>query len=327
MLGSLSAQQLQLLIFTTLFWLPRHSIHDCFYWIVLQSGRRAIREHTNEHHNIYCMLDDDVAFKCNVIKLGWKPADLFAGGCGRSTVAQRSSLSWFKLNGRACQGCCGADTCFNFVLWCLGKRGEERENRGEETDWVNRVPHQKKKQNRLSRKNGSMNSLHAKNNKLHMYWNPVQGRGGSEWLMRSFSHRSGFSVNVSDSFIQYAVCKCNNPSVGPDSDLLTKTTTNQLMRGAHFRWRLLLWLIKHATTAPQPPTAISIPFWKFKPIKWLRSNNQALKLHIMIWQSAVGGHPKCGHYGRLAYSLGPPHANDGKITCSKLFPGFGFTNK
>lgn len=51
---------------------------------------------------------------------------------------------------------------------------------------------------------------------------PCSGRGGSELLMLSFSHQADFSVNVSDSFTQYVVCKCNNHSVELESDLLTK---------------------------------------------------------------------------------------------------------
>lgn len=75
----------------------------------------------------------------NVVWLKWreKPEDLFAGGCRRSSVEQRSWLLWFKLNGKACQGSCDADTCFNFVLWCREKeKTSEKTEEKRQTEWT-----------------------------------------------------------------------------------------------------------------------------------------------------------------------------------------------
>lgn len=237
------------------------------------------------------MLDDDVAFKCHVIKLGRKPADLFAGGCGRSTLAQRSSLFWFKLNGRACQGSRQADTCFNFVLWCLEK--EKRREKTEEkrqTQWTEFCI---KRRNRIGYQGKTDQWIHFMQKTTNCTCIEILFREGEEvndWCPLSHTGRvfpwtcrvrlysmlsvSAITIELSLKVIYFT---------------FTKTTTNQLMRRTHFRWWLLLWLIKHVTTAPQPPTAISFPFWKLKPIKWFRSNNKPEITHYDMANCWGGG--------------------------------------
>lgn len=193
MLGSLAAPPFQVLIFTTLLWLPKHPPPRLFSLNVLPSESRAISEHTNCKISIRCWTQQNIVYVgrgpsiqmyCNQTGVKSQKISLqeVAGDHLQSNAADFSDSNWMGKH-------VGAAVTPILVLTLSSdvwkKRSRARKQR--RRDRLGEQSSASKEETESVIKEKRINEFTSckKQQTAHVL-ESCSGRGGSEWLMLSF---------------------------------------------------------------------------------------------------------------------------------------------